>query len=427
MKRITLLLLALILPVALFAAGGQEKANDGGDVTIRVLSRWSDELPTSVYFREAVEMFNDADNGIKVEGEHINDETSYLDKLRTQFAIGEYPNVFFEYGGSRIVDYVESGLLLDLQPALDADPSWRDSFLPLFDKWQYTQFPGTFGVPAEFYAVTIFYNTDIFSKVGVTPPATLDEFETVCDKLLAAGYTPIALGEKDIWRAGHFLNNLVLKSFGAQGVADLASRKMTYDDPRMVALYGKIQEYFKKGYFGSDSVTVDYNMEQALFHNEKSAMHMDGSWYCGAAIQSLITSKIKAFPFPSINAANKNSFQGGAAGGWSVVNIDDAHNEASVKFVKSVSNPEYFSILQVKNKGGVYPAKFESDDSVIDPVTISHMAAIQNAKEFRDDIQTYDPLSSMLDTCRTALQGLFIGKSPQETASKIMTEIKANE
>lgn len=427
MKKLSILLFALVLPVVLFAAGGQDAVSEDGDVTIRVLSRWSDEMPTSIYFREVIEEINAADNGIIIEGEHINDETSYLDKLRTQFAIGEYPNVFYEYGGSRIVDYVESGLLMDLQPALDADPTWRDSYLPLFDKWQYDQFPGTFGIPAEFYAVTIFYNEEIFNKVGVSAPATLDEFEMVCDKLLAAGYVPLALGEKDVWRAGHFLNNLVMKSFGSQGVTDLANRDMSYDDPKMIALYSKIQEYFEKGYFGKDAVTVDYNMEQAMFHNEETAMHMDGSWYCGNAAKSEIASKIKAFPFPAVNNANANSFQGGAGGGWSIVNIDEKHNAAAVEFVKTVSNPDFFKVLQVRNKGGVYPAVFKSDASVVDTVTISHAAAITNASEFRDDIQTYDSLSSMLDTCRTALQGLFIGKTPSDTAAQIMAEIKANE
>lgn len=427
MKKLTFLMAVLLLPSLLFAAGGQDGVDEDGDVSIRVLSRWSDEMPTSVYFRELIEEFNAADNGIVIEGEHINDETSYLDKLRTQFAIGEYPNVFYEYGGSRIVDYVESGLLLDLQPYLDADPAWKDPFLPVFDKWQYADFPGTYGIPGEFYGVTIFYNQEIFNKVGAEAPATLDEFEAVCDKLLAAGYVPLALGEKDIWRAGHFLNNLVMKSYGSQGVRDLASRKMSYDDPGMVAHYARIKDYFEKGYFGPDAVTVDYNMEQAMFHNEQTAMHMDGSWYCGNASKSPIASKIKAFPFPAVNPEFKGSFQGGAAGGWSVVDTDEAHNEASVEFIKAISSPEFFKTLQIRNKGGIYPAIFESDPSVVDSVTISHAAAIENATEFRDDIQTYDSLSSMLDTCRTALQGLFIGMSPEETASKIMAEIKANE
>ena len=47
------------------------------------------------------------------------------------------------------------------------------------------------------------YNKDIFAKVGVEPPKTWDEFVTVCEKLEAAGYQPIALaGDYDSCWAG---------------------------------------------------------------------------------------------------------------------------------------------------------------------------------------------------------------------------------
>ena len=51
--------------------------------------------------------------------------------------------------------------------------------------------------------VTWFYNKDIFAEVGVEAPTTWDEFVTVCEKLYAAGYQPLAMaGNYDSFYAG---------------------------------------------------------------------------------------------------------------------------------------------------------------------------------------------------------------------------------
>lgn len=419
----------LLVTSLLIAQGSSEgkKSSAKTGVTLEITSRWSEETPSSIYFRNHLNAYNDADNGVTLVQDHINDEMSYYDKLRTKFATGEFPNIFFDYGGSRTIDYVRSNILLDLKPYLDADPEWRDGFLSLFDKWEYEEYPGVWGVPGEFYAVGIFYNKDIFAEVGIEIPTTIDEFETACDALLAAGYIPLALGERDIWRAGHFSNNIVLKTYGAQAVTDLATRKLKYDSPEMLAVYARIQDYNNRGYFGPNPVNMDHNMEKTAFHTGKSAMHMDGSWYIGEGSTSQISDIIGVFPFPTINPAHKNSWQGGAAAGFSVVDKGNkAENDAAVELIKTFTNGEYMKELQKVNKGGVYAVKFTPDESVIDDLTRDYMAMIEDAKEFRDDIQTYDSLPSLLETVRLALQGLFVGKTPAQCGAEIVNEIAVN-
>ncbi|MCF7945668.1 MAG: extracellular solute-binding protein [Spirochaetia bacterium] len=422
--------LLLIVPFLVFAQGSSEeqKAAEEDDVEVTIVSRWSEEIPSSIFFREHLTKMSNNDNGITIIQDHVNDEMSYYDKLRTKFATGEFPNVFFDYGGARTIDYVKSGILVDLKQYLDAAPEWRDGFMPLFDKWEYEDYPGIWGVPAEFYAVGIFYNKEIFDEVGIQPPETMKEFEDISDKLLEAGYIPLALGEKDIWRAGHFSNNIILKKYGAQAVTDLAKRSLAYDSPEMIEVYEMIQDYYERGYFGPNPVNMDYNMEKTAFHTGETAMHMDGSWYLGEGTQSPIGDNIGVFPFPAINPKYKNSWQGGAAGGFSVVDTgNEKEIEAAIEIIKSITIPEYMKKLQRVNEGGVYPVKFTPDKSVVGDLTIEYMDLIQSAEEFRDDIQTYDPLSSLLETVRLALQGLFVGKTPQECANEIVAEIEARE
>jgi ABC-type glycerol-3-phosphate transport system substrate-binding protein len=73
------------------------------------MTRWSDDSPFSVYWREQVKKFNESGKGITLVDESLSDETAYLDKLRSQIATGTQPEIFIEYGGSRIIGLRRGG------------------------------------------------------------------------------------------------------------------------------------------------------------------------------------------------------------------------------------------------------------------------------------------------------------------------------
>ncbi len=419
----------LLLPLMLFAQGSKDKnvAGAKGDITISIIAEWSSDTPTSKIFRDKIAEFDAEDNGIKVVSEMIGDEKSYYNKLRTRFATGEFPDIFFDYGGARTADYVESGILVDLQPFLDADPEWKADFLPILDDWRYADYPGAlYGVPTSFYVVGLFYNKAIFAELGLQAPTTMKEFEQVSDKLMEAGYIPLSLGEKDVYRAGHFFNNLVMKSYGSDAVTALGDRTLSYDDPKIMKLYQMLYDYNNRGYFGANTINKDTNMARTDFHSEKAAMHFDGTWYLGTAASVSIADDISFIPFPAINPEYANSWQGGTNGGLSVVNTGDANKvEKSIQLLKELTRGEFAKEQQAVARGGVYPVFFESDPSVVSRISIEVSDAYENAEEFRSDIQNYDDNPKMLETVRVALQGLFVGKTPKQCAEEIMLVVNA--
>ena len=427
MKKIVFLLLGLVFIGTLaFGSGANSQSAAGGDTRIRIMTRWSDDAPLSKYWRQKLAEWNNQKNGITIIDESLSEESAFLDKLRSSIATGNQPEIFIEYGGSRIQDYVEAGILLDVQPYLDADTAWKNSFLnDLFGKWHFSSRPGTYGVPCQFYAVFLFYNKDLLRQNGINnPPENFDQWRAACDALLARGVQPMSLGERDDWRAGHFLNNLVMKSYGAQGVTDIASRKMNYDDPRMINLYGIIKEFNDKGYWGPNAAGVNNDTEDSDFLTNKVAMRFQGSWFIPqiAADYQGDISNVGIVPFPYINAAFKDSWQGGTAEAFSVSNRKET-NEAAMKVIKYFTSPEYYAGLEAYCMGGLYVSKFQTLPGVsIDPITIAAKNLLTSAKEFRDDIQTYDPESHMLDTVRSAIQGLFIGSTPEQVAREIVSK-----
>lgn len=400
----------------------------GEKVDIRITTRWSGEEPLSVWFRQQCDEFSAADNGINIVQDNIANEDSYLDKLRTQIATGDQPEIFIEYGGSRIIDYVEGGILLDVAPYLEADPEWSGNILNLYDKWQFEGVEGTYGIPCQFYTVLLYYNKAILDQYDIAVPETFEEFEAACDKLVSNGQVALKIGEKENWRAGHFFNNLIIKTLGTQGVKDLGNRTLSYDDPKMIEMYATIKRFSDNGYFGPNAVGVDTNAETTAFINGESAFAYNGTWVIPEYSVSTHAADFGVTAFPSIDPKYASYFQGGAADGYSISKRDDATNEASMKVVKFLTSADYFKGLEKLANGGVYPVMFDSDpDATIDPLTTAAKAIIATGTEFRDDVQTYDQASHMLDTVRTALQGLFIGNSPEQCGKEILTKIKSNE
>lgn len=147
MKRFLSVAVSLSLLLTMTGCAGKEGAKSGDsaqskvsdtdkynvddmtfeDVTIRVATKMGGgaEDANSAYYESMVKKFNEMDNGITVEMTNITTEQDYIDKLSTDFAAGDAPNVFYDFGGSRDLDYVAAGAILDLEPYLEADPQWQ--------------------------------------------------------------------------------------------------------------------------------------------------------------------------------------------------------------------------------------------------------------------------------------------------------------
>lgn len=397
------------------------------NVKIVIASRYGSDVPDEVYFRRKIKEFNDADNGITVAMDNITTESDYLDHLRTSFATGDTPNVFLEYGGSRIKDYLEAHALLDMTPYFSQYPEWKKSFNPsVWDKLEYQGYNGIWGVPFKMYVITLFYNKEIFSEQGLTPPKTFDELLSVCAKLKKAGIVPFQVGEKDNFRLGHFSNNLIIKSLGTAVVEKLADRTLTYDSPEIIGTFSIIKDMLDKNYLGDNILSTTYSMEKSVFASSKCAMRWDGSWYVSEIFGTPIYNKTGVVPFPSINPEYEKQGQGGASDMWFISTAGKTPEEivASVKLLKYLTSAEYTAGCN-EVAAAIFPIKFTPTATTPDNPLLRNVQTIADSMTaMSDDIQNYDPDSHMLDTVRAALQGLAMGNTPEQCAKQIVDRIK---
>jgi ABC-type glycerol-3-phosphate transport system substrate-binding protein len=81
------------------------------------------------------------------------------------------------------------------------------------------------------------YDTGLFKRVGVTPPQTLQQFQTAIHHLLAAGIKPISLAGGDLRTMADLFWNVYLTQQGPARYDRLASHQMTWTDPSVAAAF----------------------------------------------------------------------------------------------------------------------------------------------------------------------------------------------
>ena len=88
--------IVLVICMVLVASTSIIFAQGADDVTINIFSKWSSDIPSDIYYREHITKMSESDNGITIIQNNQSDEEAYYDKLRTRFATGEFPNMWFD-------------------------------------------------------------------------------------------------------------------------------------------------------------------------------------------------------------------------------------------------------------------------------------------------------------------------------------------
>lgn len=398
------------------------------DVTIRVMTKLGggSEDAESAYYESMVEKFNEMDNGITVEMTNITTESDFIDKLSTDFASGDAPNVFYDFGGSRDLDYIEAGAILDLEPYLEADQDWYDSFLEYWEIGDFSDYgyEGIYAVPWSCYQVVLFYNKTILEENNIEVPTTWDELMDACAVLTENGISPFQVGEKDDYRFGHLHTVLSLKSYGADVATQLASREMTYDGEEMLEIYSMISEMVENGYLGDNLLSMTFDQEDETFLAGDAAFHYDGTWFAGTAEGTDLyeNEEIGVVKFPTVNEEYANVEMGGAADAFfvSTLGATDEEIAASVVFLKYLTSEEYVNgLLEVDANTMAISSTYQVDNYLLNDA----IDLLSETEASRGDLQNYDSASHMITTVRAALQGLAMGNTPEEVGEQIVETI----
>ncbi len=213
------------------------------------------------------------------------------------FLTAEAPDVAIWFAGNRMKFFVDQNLFMDVSDVWD-DAGLND--LMASTKGSLTVDGKQYGVPWGYYQWGVYYRKDLFDQLGLNVPRDWEEFKWVCAMLKKNGITPITIGSKFLWTAGGWFDYLNLRINGYQFHMDLTAGKVSYEDPRLDAVFDHWRELIDPGYFLEDHQTYSWQEAQAPQINGEAAMYLIGNFYVPTFEAAGIGDHMDFFQFPTI-------------------------------------------------------------------------------------------------------------------------------
>ena len=292
MKRTLTWLLTLVLCLTACSAVAETK-----------VSFFTGKIETIDLLNEIIDGFNAANPGIVVEQEYQNDASSII---KVKFASGEVPDVMTTYEQ----EFVDQGKYMDLSGMNEwwerLIPSMRESCTDLKTGKQYR-------VCTNMTMAGFFYNKEIFSKLGLTPATTWDEFvqnlTVIREKM--PDVDPWFIFGKEAWHLGHLIefipHGYLKQSLGAleckTAMLNNDSAKLNFgaSDGCMAVFAQNLLDLQAKGLINEDVLTATSDNCVEAFVTGKAAMFSNGMWALSGILEANpdMADKIGFAPYPA--------------------------------------------------------------------------------------------------------------------------------
>ncbi|XID90264.1 ABC transporter substrate-binding protein [Paenibacillaceae bacterium WGS1546] len=295
------------------------------------------------YLKSVVELYNEKFKGkYELTIEEVAGDSQYIEKLKVLSTSNQLP-AFFELGkdlslGQQII---KNDQVLDLKPYIDAEPELKA--LMFEDSIEFNTVDGKMvGLPLSRDAyLGVFYNKELFEKAGIPSfPETWDEFWEACEKLKAAGITPLSLTTAESEQTNYFVTSKLAVD-SAEGLEFMRTTFPTdFDAPYVVDAFAITPKLFS--YSTPDAIGGTYAMAANNFTNGVTAMIGNGPWMVDtfknpSTAPEGFLDKVGVAYYPG-KALFSNQ---GKVYGWAVANNQPKEvQEAAIEFLKFISTPE---------------------------------------------------------------------------------------
>lgn len=420
------LLVPAVAAVAALSLAACGSSGPSAATSDKGLTMWA--LTDQTILKESVDAYNkDHPDGKITLRLFANDD--YKQKLRVAFGANQAPDLFFNWGGGALNDYVEAG---KVEPLTDRQVDLL-RFMPSVLKS--AEFSGkTYGVPANGLApVVLYYNKKVLKDAGVEPPKTYDDLLSAVKKLKGKGVVPLSLAANSKWPTMMYLEYLLDREGGAEVFQKIAANgSEDWKSPAVTKANARLQELVKAGAFGANASSVGYDQgaSTALLYTNKAGMELMGTWEYANLVKAAPDFVKKdlgyvAFPAVSSGAGDPKNVVGNPSNFLSL-NSDSKNKTEALDYLKNYVMNEQ-QIDSYLAAGSVPPVnkledKLAQTKSAADKQWLTFVyGLVEKAPNFQLSWDQDLP-SSQADPLLTNVDKSFLGEIKPEQFGKNMSE-----
>jgi multiple sugar transport system substrate-binding protein len=257
----------------------------------------SDPAPKKA-MEELIADFQAANPDITVKWNNFDHE-GYKSAIRN-FLTADAPDVAAWYAGNRMAPYVKANLFEDVSDVWAAnglDDTLKSAAASMTidgKKW---------GVPYTYYQWGMYYNKDVFKKVGVEVPKNWTEFIAACEKFKAASIDCTTTGTKALWPTGGWFDYMNLRTNGYEFHMELTAGTVAWTDPRVKKVFENWAQLIKGGYVSANHAAIDWQDALPLLAQGTAATYLIGNFAVAPLkVAGMTDDTLGFFPFPEITA-----------------------------------------------------------------------------------------------------------------------------
>lgn len=361
--------LSLLAGCSMVTAAPEPDASADEIITLRLGHGWIGESPQAAAFVPAIERFAEEHPEIDLVVEE-SAGNAIGERIATQMAAGEEPDVFLHWGLNRTSTYIDAGRVADISELLEESPEIADLYDPtLFGAAQ--RGDATYGLPMNTYIHMYLTDSTAFDDAGVDLPESLDELLDVVPTLAESGKIPISA---NVTAQRYLLELYIAQLIGNnEDLREFADTGEGYDD-EVVESAQAIIDLRTAGAFpeGAESLTTLPSLE--LYNAGQSASYYQDSWTLGN-LSDAAAEKTEVSLFPTIDDGSPVEMVSGSNyfAYMSQNAFDDpAKRDAAWELMTYLAGPEVAAdLVEVSGvPAGIALDKLDLDTDAISPAII---------------------------------------------------------
>jgi len=210
------------------------------------------------------------------------------------------PDAYFEWAGARLSQRAAEGFAADISSEIESSglkDLFNDGAFAGYDvNGKLSMIPRTRDVTN-----VLWYNVDLFTKNGLTPPKTWDELNTVCAKFKSLKINCFVQGNKDLWTVGNWGGHIISRVAGEDLYAQTLQKSKPMNSPEFVKGLTVLSDLAKNGFVNASVNSIADNEAASQFFQGKAAFHPIGSWLVGTQMSEAPNFKMDFINLPSIS------------------------------------------------------------------------------------------------------------------------------